>query len=82
MDAIGTVNFLLNLAIIAVGYLGYSKNKNQIYLYMTIAFSFFAVTNLLTALELAAQYTLPMIFLRVIGYVSVLYGLYKGIGKK
>jgi hydrogenase/urease accessory protein HupE len=82
MDAVGLVNFLLNLAIIAVGYLGYQKKKNQIYLYMAIAFVVFAITNLLAALELATQYTSLVIVLRIIGYTTILYGLYKGMGKK
>jgi hypothetical protein len=82
MDAVGLVNFLLNLAIIAVGYLGYAKNKNPIYLYMAIAFVVFAITNLLAALELAAQFQSLIIVLRIVGYSTVLYGLYKGMGRK
>jgi predicted Na+-dependent transporter len=81
MDAIGLVNFLLNLAIIVVGYLGFEKTKNQVYSYISIAFVIFAVTNLTTALELAALYTYPLIVLRVIGYATILFGLYKGMTK-
>jgi hypothetical protein len=82
MDPIGFVNVLLNLAIIAIGYAGYRKTKNRIYFYMALAFIVFAVTNLLSALEMSAQFLYPVIVLRVIGYVTVLYGLYAGMGGK
>jgi len=82
MDLVGLANFLLNLAIIALGYVGYQKTKSKLYLYMGMAFVVFAITNLIAALELSTQYYYPTLVLRVAGYLTILYALYAGMGRK
>ena len=82
IDTVGLLNFLLNIAIIALGYAGYQKTKGKLYLYIALAFIVFAVTNLLAALGMADQLLYPIIVMRFVGYVTVLYALYAGMGRK
>lgn len=82
LDPVGLVNFLLNVAIVAISYLGYRKTDGKLYLYMALAFGVFAITNLLSGLGLAADLLYPLIVLRVISYCVVFYALYIGMAKK
>ncbi len=82
IDPIGMVNFLLNLAIIALGYIGYKKTKWNLYLYMAAAFVVFAIANLAAGLGFGAELLYPLIVMRVVGYLVVLYALYAGMGRK
>jgi len=82
LDPVGLVNFLLNVAIIAISYLGYRKTNGKLYLYMALAFGVFAITNLLSGLGFGTDLLYPLIALRVASYCVVFYALYIGMAKK
>jgi len=82
LDPVGLVNFLLNLAIIVAGYMGYRKTNGKIFLFMALAFVVFSITNLLAALEMSAQFLYPIIVMRIAGYLIILYALYRGMSGK
>jgi len=76
-DIVTLLNFILNLAIIVVGFLAYMKNRNFVPLYIAMAFVLFSITHLLTLLNLSEQMLYPIIVLRLIGYLMIVFTLYK-----
>jgi len=71
------LNFILNLAIIVVGLLAYRKSKNFVPLYFAGAFVIFASTHLLTLLGMAETLLYPILVLRTVAYLTLVFTLYK-----
>jgi hypothetical protein len=80
-DLITVLNFVLNLAIILVGLMAYMKTKNFVPLYIGLAFVLFSITHLLTLLDMATAMFYPIFVLRAMGYVTIIYTLYKMMAK-
>ncbi len=76
-DTVTLLNFILNVAIIVVGFLAYMKRRNFVPLYMTVAFLLFSITHLLTLLDLAQAMFYPIVVLRFAGYLLLVFMLYK-----
>jgi uncharacterized membrane protein (UPF0136 family) len=82
MDSIILVNLILCVAIVVMGVWEYIRTKSRVELYVGTAFGLFGVSHLLTLLGLAAGLTLPLIIIRLLAYLIVIYALYIAIKKK
>ena len=82
MDPIVLVNLILCAVILVMGIWEYVRTKSRVELYVGIAFGLFGVSHLLTLLGLAAGLTLPLIIIRLLAYLIVIYALYIAIAKK
>jgi uncharacterized membrane protein (UPF0136 family) len=81
-DPVTTTNFVLCIIILALGIWAYVKKKNDVPLYIGIAFGLFAVSHLMTLLGLAAGLTAFLITIRIIAYLLVVFALYRILAKK
>ena len=77
-----TVNLVLCIIILALGIWGYSKKKGEVPLYIGIAFGLFGVSHLVTLLGLAAGLTAPLIAVRLIAYLLVVFTLCRILVKR
>ena len=81
-EPVTTTNFVLCIIILALGIWAYVKKKNDVPLYIGIAFGLFAVSHLMTLLGLAAGLTAFLITIRIIAYLPVVFALYRILAKK
>ena len=77
LDPIYMVNLTLCLIILALGYLSYKKSKDMIPLYVGIAFGCFGISHLSILLGLKVTLEYVLIIIRTIGYLLVIFALYK-----
>lgn len=83
MDPVVLTNFVLCVIILGMGSWEYIRTRSRIELYVGIAFGLFGVSHLLTLLGLSAGLTVPLIIIRLLAYLLVIFGLYTAIsGKK
>ena len=82
MDPIILVNLILCVVIVVMGVYEYIRTRSRFELYVGTAFGLFGVSHLLTLLGLAAGLTLPLIIIRLLAYLIVIYALYIAISKK
>jgi len=82
MASVTIVNLVLCVIILALGIWGYSKKKNDVPLYIGIAFGLFGVSHLLTLLGLAAGLTAFLIVIRLIAYLLVVFALYRILARR
>jgi hypothetical protein len=80
-DMITSVNLVLCILIIFAGYLAYKKDKGAAWLYIALAFSLFALSHVVTIAGAANQLYEPMVAIRALGYLLVLFGIFKGTSK-
>lgn len=81
-DPIYVVNLLLCIIILILGYLGYSKSKDAVPLYIGIAFGLFGVSHLAILLGQREALGSVLIVVRLLAYLIVIYALYKVAFKK
>lgn len=81
-EPVTTTNFVLCIIILALGIWAYVKKKDDVPLYIGIAFGLFAVSHLMTLLGLAAGLTVLLIAIRLIAYLLVVFALYRLLVKK
>ena len=81
MEDIALVNLILCVVIVIFGCLGFKKANNVWPLYVAIAFGLFGVSHLLTLLGLAATLAGVIIAIRIIGYLLVIYTVYRAAFK-
>jgi len=72
----------LCVAILALGYWGYTAKKNKMSLFIGISFGLFGISHLTGMLGYAAKLESVMIIIRLIGYLVVIFALYKLVIKK
>ncbi len=82
MDPVIVTNLILCLIILAMGIWEYIRTKARLELYIGVAFGLFAVSHLITLLGLAPGLTVPLIIIRLLAYLTVIYALYTAIAKK
>ena len=82
MDPIVLVNLILCVIILVMGIWEYMRTKARLELYIGVAFGLFGVSHLLTLLGLATSLTIPLIIIRLLAYLTVIYALYIAIAKK
>jgi len=76
-DPIYTVNLVLCIIILVLGYLGYKKSGNKMPLYIGIAFGLFGISHLMTLLGLKGTLRSILIIIRTPAYLIVVFTLYK-----
>jgi len=76
-DPIYTVNLVLCIIILVLGYLGYKKSGNKMPLYIGIAFGLFGISHLMTLLGLRETLRSILIIIRTLAYLIVVFTLYK-----
>jgi len=76
-DPIYTVNLVLCIIILVLGYLGYKKSGNKMPLYIGIAFGLFGISHLMTLLGLKGTLRSILIIIRTLAYLIVVFTLYK-----
>jgi len=76
-DPIYTVNLVLCIIILVLGYLGYKKSGNKMPLYIGIAFGLFGISHLMTLLGLKETLRSILIIIRTLAYLIVVFTLYK-----
>lgn len=75
MDAVTAVNFVLAAVILVLGLTLFALKKSSVALYIGIAFGLFAVSHLATLLEIAATLTIPLIAMRTLAYLIIIFAL-------
>jgi len=80
-DTITMVNLLLCIIIVILGYWGYKKSRSSVPLYIGIAFGFFGLSHLATLLGLRSTLEIPLIIIRTLAYLIVIFALYKVASK-
>jgi hypothetical protein len=81
-DPVTTTNFVLCIVILALGIWAYVRKRNDVPLYIGIAFGLFAVSHIMTLLGLAAGLTVFLIIIRLIAYLLVVAALCRILVKK
>ena len=77
LDPIYLTNFILCIAILVLGCVGYAKIKDKSPLFIGIAFGLFAVSHMVTLWGLKATLPTFLIVIRTIAYVLVVVALYR-----
>lgn len=82
-NIIPIINLVLCIAILLLGYWGYTKKKDKLFLLIGISFGLFGVSHLATIIGYAVRFEGVLIVLRLVAYVLVIMALYKvAIGEK
>ena len=81
-DPIYAVNLTLCIIIVILGYWGYKKTQNKTALYIGAAFLLYGISHLATLLGYKAILTDVLIIVRTIGYLIVVFALYRIAVKK
>ena len=76
-DPITFTNLILCMVIFALGYLGYLKTRNLLPIYVGVAFGLFGVSHFLTLAGFKSTLTVPLIIIRTVAYLLVIFALYK-----
>jgi len=74
-DLLTVTNLVLTVVICVLGIGLYGRKKNVGVLYIGVAFGLLAISHLATLLDLAASLTVPLVILRTIGYLIIIYAL-------
>ena len=77
LDPIYIVNLTLCIIILILGIFGYRKKGNPVPLYVGIAFGLFGVSHAATIFSLKNDLEVPLIVIRTIAYLAVVFALYK-----
>jgi hypothetical protein len=84
LELIPLANLLFSALVVIVGLMAWRKTKSEVPLYIAGAFVFFGLSHLATLLGAAEALAIPLLVLRIIGYILVigmLYQLYAGRGE-
>lgn len=77
-----TINFILCLIILGLGIWAYLKKKDDVPLYIAIAFGLFGVSHLMTILGIAGGLETILIIIRLAAYILVIVALWRILAKK
>lgn len=81
MDPMYLVNLVLCIIIVVLGYWGFKKSGDSVPLYIGIAFGLFGISHLSILLGLKDTLETPLIVVRLLAYVVVIFALYKIVKK-
>jgi hypothetical protein len=80
-DLVTIINLALCLLVFFAGYLSFRKEKNSAWLYISLAFVLFALSHLVALAGASAALYDPMVAIRALGYLLVIFGISKGAPK-
>lgn len=76
-NPIYALNLVLCIIILILGFLGYRRNKNQVALYISMAFGLFGISHLMSLFKGQNNLESILIIIRIIAYLLVIVALYK-----
>jgi hypothetical protein len=82
MDGLSIVYLAFCFIICGFGIWVYAKKKNDVPLYLGIAFGLFGIDRLIAYLDLESGLDILGHFFRVAAYLIVLFALYRALAKK
>ena len=71
------LNFALCIVILMLGAYAYRRKKSFIPLLIGVAFGLFAISHLMTLLDMAKTLETPLVVIRASAYLTVIFALYK-----
>ena len=71
------LNLVLCIIVLILGFLSYSRNRNQVPLYLSIAFGLFGISHLMELFRGRGNLECVLIVVRLAAYVLVIVALYK-----
>ncbi len=77
LELIPVTNLLFSALVVIVGLMAWRKTKTEVPLYIAGAFLLFGISHLATLLGVAAAFEIPLLMVRIIGYVLVIGMLYR-----
>ena len=77
MDPVYLLNFALCIVILMLGAYAYRRKKSFIPLLIGVAFGLFAISHLMTLLDMAKTLETPLVVIRASAYLTVIFALYK-----
>jgi hypothetical protein len=77
LDPVYLLNFALCIVILMLGAYAYRRKKSFIPLLIGVAFGLFAISHLMALLDLAKALETPLIVIRALAYLTVIFALYK-----
>jgi hypothetical protein len=77
LDPVYLLNFALCTVIVILGAYAYRRKKSFIPLFIGVAFGLFAISHLTTLLDMAKALETPLIVIRALAYLTVIFALYK-----
>jgi len=82
-DPVYVVNLILCIFILVLGVIGFARSRYAISLYIAIAFGLFGLSHLAVLLALSKTLLVPLIYVRILAYLVVLFAVYDtAFGKK
>jgi len=76
-NPISALNLVLCIIILILGFLGYRRNKNQVPLYLGIAFGLFGISHVMSFFRGQNNLENILIIIRILAYILVAVALYK-----
>jgi len=76
---VSIINIILCVVILVFGIWIYNSKKNDFALYVGIAFGLFGVTHLMDILGVPTSLSVLVIVIRLIGYLFVIFALYRAM---
>jgi hydrogenase/urease accessory protein HupE len=76
-ELIPVTNLLFSALIVIVGIMAWRKTKREAPLYIAAAFLLFGISHLATILGVADALAVPLIAIRIIGYILIIGMLYR-----
>jgi hypothetical protein len=77
MNIMYVINLVLCVIIVIFGLMGWRRSGKAFPPYIGIAFGLFGLSHLATILGQAAQLEVPLIVIRTVAYLIVVYAVYK-----
>ena len=75
LDLLTVTNLSFTIVICLLGVGLYGRKKNVGLLYIGVAFALLSFSHLLTLLDLAPRLSVPLIIVRAIGYLTIIYAV-------
>ncbi len=76
-NPIYALNLVLCIIIMILGFLGYKRNRNQVPLYISIAFGLFGISHLMSLFKGENNPEGILVATRIVAYILVIVALYK-----
>ena len=77
LDLVTTMNLVLCVVIVALAIVAYTSKKSRIAMYIGAAFALYGVSHLMTLIGLATSLTDVLLVVRTLGYLVIIFALYK-----
>ncbi len=75
-DPVVFVNLMLCIVIVLLGLIIYRKSSEKLPLYIALAFGLFGISHAATLAGFAPTLTVPLIIIRTLAYLLVIYALF------